>query len=298
MVSFGAFSDRKTRAAARALLSRLLTLDDRSSGFATVQVGNAWSSDQYDGLFHLPADAAPGLPSISLVFVQSRDGNTGAKNPGDLGGGPVDLHLIYEGLSRVGADAVLAGAGTIHGEQTFFSVWHPELVALRAALGQPRHPAQIVVTGKGCLDVERSLLFNVPDVPVYVISTPGGCEALERAVSTRPSMELVPMRNGDLREPLEYLRRERGISRISAIGGRTTASSLIDAGLVQDICLTTTARAGGEPDTPLYVGKRQPPRTRLIVRKRGQDPAYPILFEHLRVVTEQVAEKRQPEGKR
>ncbi len=286
MVSFGAFSDRKTRAAAGAPLSRLLTLDDRSSGFATVQVGNAWSSEHYDGLFHLPADAAPGLPSISLVFVQSRDGNTGASNPASLGGGPVDLHLIYEGLSRVGADAVLAGAKTIQGEETFFSVWHPELVALRHALGLPRHPAQIVVTGTGCLEVERNLLFNAPDVPVYVISTPGGCEALERAVSVRPSVELVPMRGGELREPLEYLRRERGINRISAIGGRTTASSLIDAGLVQDICLTTTARAGGEPDTPLYVGKRRPPRTRLIVRKRGEDPAYPILFEHLRVIAE------------
>jgi riboflavin biosynthesis pyrimidine reductase len=286
VVSFGEFSDRKTRDATSAPLSRLVTLDDRSSGFATVQIGNAWSSQQYDGLFHLPDDAGSERPLISLVFVQSRDGNTGASNPASLGGGPVDLHLIYEGLSRVGADAVLAGARTIQAEETFFSVWHPELVALRGALGLPRHPAQIVVTGTGCLEVERNLLFNVPEVPVYVISTPGGCEVLERAVSTRPWAELVPMRNGDLAEPLEYLRRARGISRISSIGGRTTASSLIDAGLVQDICLTTTARVGGETDTPLYVGKKRPPRTRLIVRKRGEDPAYPILFEHLRIVAE------------
>jgi len=227
------------------------------------------------------------LPSVSLVFVQSRDGNTGADNPEDLGGGPADKHLIYEGLSRVAADAVLAGAKTAEGEETFFSVWHPELVALRSALGLPRHPAQIVVTGTGCIDIERSLLFNVPDVPVFIVSTPGGCDTLAHAVSRRPSMELVPMTGEDLCSPLEYLWRERGIRRVSAIGGRTTASGLIDAGLVQDLCLTTTARAAGRPGTPLYVGKRESPKTKLIVRKRGTDPDYPIMFEHLALVGNQ-----------
>ena len=56
---------------------------------------------------------------------------------------------------------------------------------------------------------------------------------------------------------------------------------MIDAGLVQDLCLTTTAQSGGRPGTPLYVGKKQPPETKLIVRKRGTDPDYPIVFEHL-----------------
>jgi len=63
------------------------------------------------------------------------------------------------------------------------------------------------------------------------------------------------------------------------VGGRTTASSLIDAGLVQDLLLTTTARSGGDPNTPFYVGSRPPPRD-LIVRKTGTDPEYPIVVEH------------------
>jgi len=281
VTSFAAFCDRKAREAETTPLTRFSTVDDRSAAFHGVEIGNGWSHDYYDGLFHLPAREPGNLPWISLVFVQSRDGNTGADNPEDLGGGPADKHLIYEGLSRVAADAVLAGAKTATGDETFFSVWHPDLVALRSALGLPRHPAQIVVTGTGCIDLERSMLFNVPDVPVYIVSTPGGCDVLAQAVSRRPSMELVPMSTEDLRAPLEYLRRERGIRRVSAIGGRTTASGLIDAGLVQDLCLTTTALSAGRPDTPLYVGKKQPPETKLIVRKRGTDPDYPIVFEHL-----------------
>jgi riboflavin biosynthesis pyrimidine reductase len=287
VTSFRAFCDRKAREAESTPLTRLNTVDDRSAAFDGVEIGNGWSHDYYDGLFHLPARGAENLPSVSLVFVQSRDGNTGADNPEDLGGGPADKHLIYEGLSRVAADAVLAGAKTAEGEETFFSVWHPELVALRSALGLPRHPAQIVVTGTGCIDIERSLLFNVPDVPVFIVSTPGGCDTLAHAVSRRPSMELVPMTGEDLSAPLEYLRRERGIRRVSAIGGRTTASGLIDSGLVQDLCLTTTARAAGRPGTPLYVGKRESPKTKLIVRKRGTDPDYPIMFEHLALVGNQ-----------
>jgi riboflavin biosynthesis pyrimidine reductase len=284
VISFGAFSDRKMREAAAAPLTRLLTLADRSAAFDTLRIGNAWSQAYYDGQFHLPLRAAEDVPLVSLVFVQSQEGNTGAGNPDDLGGGPVDKHLIYEGLSRVAADAVLAGAKTAEGEETFFSVWHHELVALRRALGLPRHPAQIVVTGTGCIDLDRSLLFNAPDVPVYVLSTPGGCEKLAHAASHRPLMEVVPMEGEDLRAALAYLRGERGIRRISAIGGRTTASALIDAGLVQDLCLTTTARSAGQPGTPLYVGTKQAPETQVIVRKRGTDPDYPIVFEHLALI--------------
>ena len=279
-MTFASYSERKTREAAAARLTPLVTIERGSAAAASsVQIANAWTERFYDGpydLAALPPDDR--LPAVSLVFVQSRDGNTGADNPEELGGGPVDKHLIYEGLSRVSADAVLAGAKTAEGEQTFFSIWHPEIVALRASLGLPRHPAQVVVTGSGCLDVERTLLFNAAGAaPVYVLAAPDACRKLE-AAAERPGIEVVPIEHDDLRAALAFLRRERGIRRISCIGGRTTASALIDAGLVQDIALTTTSRTAGEPGTPFYVGK-QPPDLQLIVRKRGMDPEYPMVFE-------------------
>jgi riboflavin biosynthesis pyrimidine reductase len=281
VTTFRAFSDRKVRKAESAALMPLATIEDRAPGAGWIGVGNRWTRDLYDGPFYISADpGTPGVntPLVSLVFVQSRDGNTGAHAPGDLGGGPVDQHVIYEGLSRVAADAVMAGGKTVDGDEVFFSVWHPELVSLRAELGLPRHPAQIVVTGSGCVDLERWLVFNVPDVPVFILANPGGCARLERAASRRPHIELVPVPGTDLRPGLEYLRRARGVRRISAIGGRTTASALIDEGLVQDLTLTTSARPGGEPHTPFYVGKT-PLVLTPIVRKRGTDPEYPIVVE-------------------
>jgi riboflavin biosynthesis pyrimidine reductase len=220
------------------------------------------------------------MPAVSLVFVQSRIGNTGAKNPSELGGGPTDLHLIYEGLSRVAADAVLAGATTAGGTSTFFSVWHPELVALRTHLGLARHPAQVVLSGNGRVDVENTLLFNVPDVPVFILAGEVCRERCAEAFRRRPWITILPIGVGGLAGALAALRREHGIQRISSIGGRGAASSLIDAGVVQDLYLTTTSRDAGEPNTPFYTGKR-PPAFDLIVRKQGTDPDLPIVVEQL-----------------
>jgi len=219
-------------------------------------IGNEWSRRYFDGPFYLH-DAPAGRPAISLVFVQSKDGNTVAENPADLGGGPTDLHLIYEGLSRVAADAVLAGASSV-GPNTLFTIHHPALVLLRYELGLPPHPTQIVLSKSARLD-RSARIFNTPDVPSMVID---GSEPLPEA--------------------LARLRRDHGIRRISCVGGRTTATSLVNAGLVQDIYLTTTAIEAGEPHTPWYAGGR-PPRLETIVRKREVTNHLPLVFEHLAI---------------
>ena len=59
------------------------------------------------------------------------------------------------------------GAETILGGKLVFSTWHPELVQLRASLGLPRHPVQIVATLRG-LSFE-GLLFNEPSLRVIVL---------------------------------------------------------------------------------------------------------------------------------
>lgn len=284
---FDEFGAGKIAEAETAQIHPLVTVLDRSAQYDVSRIGTPWTRALYDGDFHLSA-VPDGLPALSLVFVQSREGNTGADDPAELGGGAADKHLIYEGLSRVAADGVLAGARTADGENVFFGIWHPELVALRAALGLPRHPAQIVVTGRGCIDVARSRVFNAPDVPVYVLVEPEACDRLSEEARHRPWVRMVPIEQDGLRGALARLRRDFGITRISAVGGRTVASALLDAGTVQDLYLTTTARSGGEPDTPLYTGER-PPALDAIVTKRSTDPEAPFTFQHLAVTSSRSA---------
>jgi len=257
---------------------RLITVADRSREFPVTAIGNAWSREYYDGPFHL-FDLPETHPAISLVFVQSRDGNTVADNPGELGGGPTDKYLIYEGLSRVAADGVMAGASTI-GRSVFFTITHPRLVALRHDLGLPRHPAQIVVSQRGNIDLS-SRLFSTPDVPVYLMAGRQCIEKTAAELPSRPWITLVPI-GDDLPAAMMRLRRDHGVSRISAVGGPALATSLVDAGLVQDIHLTSSAIDAGEPDTPWYTGPAWPSLDR-IVSKREDVAEAPIRVEHLAI---------------
>jgi riboflavin biosynthesis pyrimidine reductase len=222
--AFAAWSAARSRDAAAARIERLTTIVDASAGAAGPGIGNAWSRLHFGGDFRLVAPK-PGGSAVTLVFVQTKDGNTAGADPEAFGGGATDKHLIYEGLSRVAADAVLAGAGSLHAD-AFFSVWHPEVVALRLSLGLPRHPAQVIVSKRGRFDVD-ALVFNVPDVPVFLVAG-GACVARHAAaLRARPWIRLVPANaDGDLRAALDELRAGAGIRRISAIGGRSTATRL------------------------------------------------------------------------
>jgi len=277
--AFLEFVDRKTREAERASIPHLRTDVDVSSSWVSHAIGNNWSRQHYEGDFHL-LDSSPRVPAVSLVFVQSLDGNTVTPNPEQLGGGAADTHLIYEGLTRVAADAVLAGAVTAAGRHAFFSVWHPEMVSLRRERGLPRHPLQIVVSNTGRVNLD-ALLFNVPEVQVILIAGPGCRNQCGTAIAERPWITMLPLVENGLRDVFVRLRNEHGVSRISAIGGPRTASSLVNAGLVQDLHLTTAARSGGTPGTPWYVGSH-PPVAKTVVKKHDSSERA-VVFEHLAI---------------
>lgn len=271
-----ALEERKTAEARDAAIAPFVTEREQADDRLAV-IGNAWSRAMFDGLFYLSPPASRDLPSASLVFVQSRDGNTVTRDPSTLGGGEADRHLIYEGLSRVAADAVLAGARTIRGRHQVLSIWRPELVALRAAMALPRHPVQIVATLKG-LALDEALMFNVPELRVILITVARAADAMREALKARPWITLVAMDDPrDLRRAFLDLRR-LGVERLSCIGGRALAAPLLDAGLIQDVYLTTGTKTGGEPDTPFYA---KPLNGREVVRKRGTGPDAGVVFEHI-----------------
>ena len=278
-MTFDEIAADRTREAAGARIESLATVFHRFGADDTCGVGNTWTRQHYGGDFEL-VNPRDGRTAVSLVFVQSHDGNTVAPDPAALGGGATDKHLIYEGLSRVAADAVLAGAGSVY-RTAFFSVWHPDLVALRHQLGLPRHPAQVVISQRGHLDYD-ALLFNVADVPVFLIAGDDVLAARAAWLGARPWIHPIPLRADDLRSVVDRLRLSHGIRRISAIGGRFTASRLVDAGAVQDLYLTTTAHDGGEPDTPWYSGAHHP-RLELLTKKQWIDGGSILRFEHLRL---------------
>jgi riboflavin biosynthesis pyrimidine reductase len=274
MHDFQAYVARREIEAARANLSPLKTDADAAPQEATA-IGNTWSRELFDGPFYVSPAPSDDLPSTNLVFVQSKDGNTVTNDPSTLGGGEADKHLIYEGLSRVAADAVMAGAETIRGGRIVLSTWHPELVALRQSLGLPRHPVQIVATLRG-LSFD-GLLFNVPELRVMLLTVGECSELMLTPIADRPWITTLTMPRADALVFAFRKLRAMGIGRISCVGGRTLARQLIDARLVQDLYLTKGTKEGGEPNTPLYP---KPLEGALVVRKRGTGADEGVVFEH------------------
>jgi riboflavin biosynthesis pyrimidine reductase len=238
-------------------------------------IGNAWSRTLFDGDFYRSTYVNLDIPVTNLVIVESEEGNTGADDPATLGGGQTDKHLIYEGLSRVDVDAVFAGATTARSDELVFSVWHPELVALRRDFGRTRHPAQVIVSSRGALHIETALMFQVPEIPVYVVTASETASSLRRRVATRPWVQVVDAGQPlSMRTALRELR-TRGIEVMSAIGGRTTARALLREQIVHDLYLTTSAKEGGEPHTPLL---DEPLNAPSVVIKRGTGPEEGVRF--------------------
>lgn len=272
---FESFAAKKAREAMTTPLFPFVTLAEQTE--ARLQpIGNDWSRRLFDGPFYVAHAGDSARPACSLIFVQSADGNTVADDPATLGGGDTDKHLIYEGLSRVAADAVMAGAGTVRGVDVVFSVWHPEMVELRASLGLPRHPTQVVITDRG-LDLDQALLFNVPSLRVVLLTGPSAPSGIESAIRERPWIVRVPVDKDSLGSAFERLR-GMGIARVSCVGGRTLARELLTRRLVDDVYLTTAAAPGGELDTPIAPW---PWRGRVVVRKHGTGPESGVVFEQI-----------------
>ena len=276
---FARLAAKKTDDAIAAALPPYETSFEAGLGGA-IAIGNDWSRALFDGAFFL--SPPPGArPACSLVFVQSADGNTGARDPGTLGGGATDKHLIYEGLSRVAADGVLAGAETIRSGSLVLSVWHPQLVSLRASLGKPRHPVQVVATLRG-LDLDDGLVYNLPELPVVIITVAAARDRMKASLAARPWIRVVTMSGPDDLPGAFAELRAMGIAVVSCIGGRTLAGTLLDAALVDDLYLTTAPEPGGEPDTPLHA---KPWHGEVRLRKRGTGAETGVVFEHVHAPT-------------
>jgi riboflavin biosynthesis pyrimidine reductase len=275
---FDAYCRRKEAAALGAEIPGYHTGEDTADR-SLVRLGNAWSRRWFDGDFYRSAaPVSADLPVNSLVFVQSRSGNTVAPDPSVLGGGATDLHLVYEGLSRIDADAVMAGAATARAKELVFSVWHPELVSLRLALGCSRHPAQVVVTDRGDLRFDDGLMFLEPELRVFVITRSAVVDSIRRRVAERPWIEVV-----DAGDPLSLVRgmrelRQRQIGVVSTVGGARTATALLNDRLITDVYLTTSAIEAGEPNSPYYQGPPLP--LERVVLKAGRGVEAGVVFEH------------------
>jgi riboflavin biosynthesis pyrimidine reductase len=245
-------------------------------------ITDSWSHQLFDGNFFRSKPKDDGLPQLSTVFVQDKNGNTdtASGNPGDLGGGETDYHLIYEGLSRLDADGVMAGANTIRGMGKIFSVWHHNFFKIRKKFASSLFPAQIIVTASGNIDIENELMFNLPDIRVFVITTENGANQLGKKIGDRSQVSIISTGEKIKYHDALQMLKSFGINKISVVGGRTTVSELFDQGFISDLYLTKTPLETGLENTPFYVGKKGLQPMKLVLQKEGKGSERGVMFEH------------------
>jgi riboflavin biosynthesis pyrimidine reductase len=188
-------------------------------------------------------------------FVATLDGMVAIptlRNSNTFIAGDNDADRFVMGLLRACADAVLIGSGVLRasprGTWRADAIYPPaagEYAALREALDLPAAPEIAVLTGSGSIDPEHPLLAS----GALVLTSTAGAARLAAAVpETTTVLALADEETIDLRLVVAALH-DRGHRRILSEAGPHTFGGLLEAGLVDELFLTSS---------PLLVGDAGP----------------------------------------
>lgn len=183
-----------------------------------------------------PTDAPvdlPGLyaqpPGVRLNMVASLDGAASVAGRSAGLSGPADREVFH--LLRAQADVVLVGAGTARVEQYGAASISPERQVERLARGQRPAPLIAVVSNGRGLPPDHRLMATPEEV--LLLTTRQGAEG-----SALPAL-VVGEVAVDVRRALAALQ-DRGLTRVLCEGGPSLNGALLSAGLVTELCLTTS----------------------------------------------------------
>lgn len=238
----------------------------------------------------LPAAASAGRPWVISNFVSTLDGVVALAEPGYAGGGAISGYDKHDravmGLLRAISDAVVVGAGTLRSvPRSLWTAEHiypplaPAYAALRAALGKPEPPLNVIVTAHGALDLALPV-FASGAVPALIVTTPRGAERI--AAETLPPGVRVAA-GGDVDrvsapDVLAAIHNVRPASTTILVeGGPQLMADFFTAHLIDDLFLTlapqVAGRAAASPRPSLVEGAlflpAQPLWSTLVSMRRG-----------------------------
>ncbi|WP_298989217.1 dihydrofolate reductase family protein [uncultured Pseudokineococcus sp.] len=205
--------------------------------------GGAASPDAEDELAALYAHDLPEPARDARVranLVTTLDGAAAGDDGSSRSiSGPADLRVLV--LLRSLADVVLVGAGTARSEGYGPLRVRPSSAARRAALGQAPAPALAVVTRSGRLP-DAALARRDDDGAVVAVTCAGaGDDVLDRLRAALGDDGVVVAGDDDvdLAAAVAALA-DRGLTRVLCEGGPSLLRDVVAAGLLDELCLTTS----------------------------------------------------------
>ena len=167
-------------------------------------------------------------PHLRAGFVASVDGVVAVEGRSSGLGSPADK-AAFRALRAV-SDAVVVGAGTARDEDYGPVLYGDTARAWRTAHGRSEQPPIVVVSRSG-----RDPGAKIRQGPV-ILAVPEGVEVPDGLDVIRTTDPLL------LRRSLH----ERGFSRLLCEGGPSLLTTLLQAGAVDELCLTTAATTVGD----------------------------------------------------
>ncbi|HEY0260455.1 MAG TPA: dihydrofolate reductase family protein [Lacisediminihabitans sp.] len=173
----------------------------------------------------------PGRSWLRLNLIASVDGSAvGPDGTSESLSNPADRRLL--GLIRRTADVVLVGAASVRAE----------------GYRLPRGLPLAVITSSGDLSGHR-IVPRPGSGPLLVLCPASAVSAVRRTLG-EVSVDVVPFDDAggrlDMTTVIATLHAS-GLPRVVCEGGPSLAAQLLDAGLVSELCLSTSAGIGGDP---------------------------------------------------
>ena len=199
--------------------------------------------------------ARPKRPWVLLNMVASADGATVVDGVSDKLGGQGDRAIFL--FLRSLADAILAGAGTVRAEGYGPPKVREEHREGRARRGQAARPRLCIATRGAGFDFSTPL-FNDPDNrPIILCPADAPAERLDEA---RRHADVIAQGKGqlDLAAALRRLAAD-GVEVVLCEGGPSLNATLLEHGLVDELCLTVSPTLVGSGGGSTIAGAPQLP---------------------------------------
>jgi riboflavin biosynthesis pyrimidine reductase len=188
-------------------------------------------------------------PRVYANFVETIDGVVAlpdVERSNALVADNSDADKFVMGLLRALADVVVVGSGTMRaspqGTWRADKVYPPAAGAfaeLRRRLGKPENPAVAIVTAGGSFDPTHPVLER----GAVVLTT----ARVARELAVPAASEVVAVNDGDWVDPAAAIAvlRARGYQAVLSEGGPTLFTSLVAAGVVDELFLTVSPLLAG-----------------------------------------------------
>lgn len=211
-----------------------------------------------------PFDAYGDVPAtwLRVGMVTSADGSVTDEEGWSGGlGGEADFRVFR--TVRALADGIVVGAATIRTGRVGPHRLRPDLRNRRTSLGKP-HPAPIVVVS-GSLDLDWTHpLFTSAESPTLIVTCTAALDSAPVPADVRPYVFAAGSETVDVAAAVRTLRERFGLRHLLCEGGPSLATAMVEAGVVDELCLNIAPiLIGSRHRTPLVAALPEPADLRL-----------------------------------